>query len=526
MPDMPRPLLETPPQQVRASPSPLNVPVSREAVRSAFRPLFPPQEDNDRERDYHRQEMEEEPTRPHPLMERGQGPDDQSSRGLWEKLQQKPPREQQGAGEFPTSSKSPTEEMFSDRERERHFDHHQQLQQQQSHHQPPYREQSGPDERQETRYWPGHDVPPSHDAKFDVPPGHNARFDTPPGHNARFDTPPGYNARRDAPSGYDARYEVPPGHDARFNALPPRDAVHAVPPGRDAVHAVPPGRDAVHAVPPGRDAVHAVPPGRDAVHAVPPGRDAVHAVPPGHNARHEDFPGSGYEHRPGEEDWRGYSDGRTRHGEHDLRAPPGPGDQDVRAPPGQQYPYREDYDRHQQQSLPAGLKNDEPTISSLRKDPHAAIPGLGGAFESQQDKNVLIKTDTSSEAKGETKAREVGGAGGGDMGEANVSGNQASNMMIQSLGKIVSQLQTLKGITSSLQLLNTLPKESSRQEDVKGVETVDLRERMETELSEETKRKVAALLATESDSDGEQVMDDVLVFISVIPKMFFDVVFS
>ena len=522
MPDMPRPLLETPPQQVRASPSPLNVPVSREAVRSAFRPLFPPQEDNDRERDYHRQEMEEEPTRPHPLMERGQGPDDQSSRGLWEELQQKPPREQQGAGEFPTSSKSPTEEMFSDRDRERHFDHHQQLQQQQqSHHQPPYREQSGPDERQETRYWPGHDVPPSHDAKFDVPPGHNARFDTPPGHNARFDTPPGYNARRDAPSGYDARYEVPPGHDARFNALPPRDAVHAVPPGRDAVHAVPPGRDAVHAVPPGRDAVH----------AVPPGRDAVHAVPPGHNARHEDFPGSGYEHRPGEEDWRGYSDGRTRNGEHDLRAPPGPGDQDLRAPPGQQYPYRDDYDRHQQQSLPAGLKNDEPTISSLRKDPHAAIPGLGGTFESQHDKNVLIKTVTSSgnsEAKGETKAREVGGAGGGDMGEANVSGNQASNMMIQSLGKIVSQLQTLKGITSSLQLLNTLPKESSRQEDVKGVETVDSRERMETELSEETKRKVAALLATESDSDGEQVMDDVLVFISVIPKMFFifDVVFN
>ena len=34
--------------------------------------------------------------------------------------------------------------------------------------------------------------------------------------------------------------------------------------------------------------------------------------------------------------------------------------------------------------------------------------------------------------------------------------------MVESLGKIVSQLQTLQGLTSSLKLLQTMPKEGGR----------------------------------------------------------------
>ena len=70
---------------------------------------------------------------------------------------------------------------------------------------------------------------------------------------------------------------------------------------------------------------------------------------------------------------------------------------------------------------------------------------------------------------------------------------QSSNQVMASLGKIVSQLQSLKGLTSSLKLLGELPGVKEKREEI--------------EQDEATKRKVAALLNDESDSDGEQVQE-------------------
>ena len=92
--------------------------------------------------------------------------------------------------------------------------------------------------------------------------------------------------------------------------------------------------------------------------------------------------------------------------------------------------------------------------------------------------------------------------------------------MMESLGKIVSQLQTLQGLTSSLKLLHTMPKEGGggggdggstrgRSAPSEG-ERAAMREK---ELSEDTKRKVAALLANESDSDGEQVQVQCIIYV-------------
>ena len=142
----------------------------------------------------------------------------------------------------------------------------------------------------------------------------------------------------------------------------------------------------------------------------------------------------------------------------------------------------------------SSLKSDEPTISSLRKDAGmTAIPGLGGGFE-EQEKDAAKSAEGATRATPQNTQRAGEGEGGG--------GTQA-NQMIKSLGKFVSQLQTLKGLTSSLQLLQALPKVG--EEAKKAVDPTKPKESSEAELSEETKRKVAALLATESDSDGEQV---------------------
>ena len=65
-----------------------------------------------------------------------------------------------------------------------------------------------------------------------------------------------------------------------------------------------------------------------------------------------------------------------------------------------------------------------------------------------------------------------------------------SKEVLASLGKIVSQLQTLKGLSTSLKLLESLPGVKEKQQEV--------------EKEEETKRTVAALLKDESDSEGEQ----------------------
>lgn len=188
---------------------------------------------------------------------------------------------------------------------------------------------------------------------------------------------------------------------------------------------------------------------------------------------------------------------------------------------GQQFPYEHQYEHSERPPGASGLKSNEPTISSLCKDPTIAIPGLGGGFE-DQEKDQPKSTEPSSvipDAKESLQDVSKGGGGEdkqGGGGGGNASGKQA-NHMIQSLGKLVSQLQTLKGLTSSLELYHSLPKGGGVGGEVGGgggggeeargaQETTKPKESSETELSEETKRKVAALLATESDSDGEQVI--------------------
>ena len=142
----------------------------------------------------------------------------------------------------------------------------------------------------------------------------------------------------------------------------------------------------------------------------------------------------------------------------------------------------------------------EATLSSLRKET-AFIPGLGG-FEKEETASPMAP-HAQSQTKEETKAA------------TQTLSNNPTNQMIESLGKIVSQLQTLQGLTSSLQLLQALPKgqqeavkaaaERMRETDGGGGGRGGGGQQTERELSEETKRKVAALLASESDSDGEQV---------------------
>jgi hypothetical protein len=185
-----------------------------------------------------------------------------------------------------------------------------------------------------------------------------------------------------------------------------------------------------------------------------------------------------------------------------------------------QFPYNEQGSRSNVTSSPSvsisSLKSDEPTISSLRKDPGVTtIPGLGGGFE-EQEKIATNLTDgggatlaashQSMQRAGEGEGGAPGNTGVGPDGGPGAGGGQA-NQMIKSLGKFVSQLQTLKGLTSSLQLLQALPKggDGGGEEAKKVGEPPKPKESSEAELSEETKRKVAALLATESDSDGEQV---------------------
>ncbi len=176
-----------------------------------------------------------------------------------------------------------------------------------------------------------------------------------------------------------------------------------------------------------------------------------------------------------------------------------------------QFPYNEQATSSPSVSINS-LKSDEPTISSLRKDPGVTtIPGLGGGFE-EQDKTAtnLAEGGGTTVAASHQSMQRAGEGEGGAPGNTGVGpgggGGGQANQMIKSLGKFVSQLQTLKGLTSSLQLLQALPKggNGGGVEAKKVGEPPKPKESSEAELSEETKRKVAALLATESDSDGEQ----------------------
>lgn len=217
-----------------------------------------------------------------------------------------------------------------------------------------------------------------------------------------------------------------------------------------------------------------------------------------------------YQHGTQEEEWQIYgNNGQNRSAEHQQHLEADKDNTRGPSPYGgyHQFPYNDQGGRST--SSPSvsmsSLKSDEPTISSLRKDPGGTtIPGLGGGFE-QQEKDSAKSAENAAATTASQQNMQRAGEGEGGAPGGNDGGGQA-NQMIKSLGKFVSQLQTLKGLTSSLQLLQALPKGGgSGEEPKKVVEPPKPKESSEAELSEETKRKVAALLATESDSDGEQV---------------------
>ena len=141
---------------------------------------------------------------------------------------------------------------------------------------------------------------------------------------------------------------------------------------------------------------------------------------------------------------------------------------------------------------------DQPTIPSWKSDP-SAIPGLGDLGAAGEEDRALEGGGEKTQHRQDTQSQ----------GPPPAKKEETTQMM-ESLGKIVSQLQTLQGLTSSLKLLHTMPKDGGGREggSMQGGSAPSEGERAairEKELSEDTKRKVAALLANESDSDGEQV---------------------
>ena len=157
---------------------------------------------------------------------------------------------------------------------------------------------------------------------------------------------------------------------------------------------------------------------------------------------------------------------------------------------------------------------DQPTIPSWNRDP-SLIPGLGELGEMPSGVMKGERATEGAKPQPNPAPRAPGQEGTDAAGDE--GGPQATKVM-ESLGKIVSQLQTLQGLTSSLKLLQKLPKDSEEGVSAAaaaavggglggGLSEVDRAAMREKELSEDTKRKVAALLANESDSDGEQVLE-------------------
>ena len=130
---------------------------------------------------------------------------------------------------------------------------------------------------------------------------------------------------------------------------------------------------------------------------------------------------------------------------------------------------QEDHELYASPAAESSQKH-QPTISSLREEAVSSgvIPGLG------ELDNAAAPTEPQAEKEPKS---------------------EQADKMLASLGKLMTELQGLKGLTSSLQLLQALPKGQAVSELQKQVR--------EKDLSEEAKQKVAALLANESDSDGE-----------------------
>ena len=133
------------------------------------------------------------------------------------------------------------------------------------------------------------------------------------------------------------------------------------------------------------------------------------------------------------------------------------------------------------------VNRDGPTVPSLQKGgASTVIPGLGSTEETDE-KNADSAEEDETEMK-EEEEEELKSSLKLQLFE--VFGGTKAKKMVESMERIVNQLQTLKGLESSLKVLQDKSEAA-------------VKVSMEADQEAAARKKVAALLATESDSEGE-----------------------
>ena len=134
-------------------------------------------------------------------------------------------------------------------------------------------------------------------------------------------------------------------------------------------------------------------------------------------------------------------------------------------------------------------KRDAPTIPSLQKEgAKREIPGLGSSDgPEEEEKKVNPNSDKQDVEKEAEEEKDLKSSLKSQI--VDVFGGSKAEKMIKSMERIVNQLQTLKGLESSLRVLQVMGEYN--------------KESTEEASMEAARKKVAALLASESDSDGE-----------------------
>lgn len=130
------------------------------------------------------------------------------------------------------------------------------------------------------------------------------------------------------------------------------------------------------------------------------------------------------------------------------------------------------------------VNRDGPTVPSLQKGgASTVIPGLGSTDEKNADSTEEAETEMNEEEEEELKSSLKSQL-------FEVFGGTKAKKMVESMERIVNQLQTLKGLESSLKVLQDKSEAA-------------VKVSMEADQEAAARKKVAALLATESDSEGE-----------------------
>ena len=153
----------------------------------------------------------------------------------------------------------------------------------------------------------------------------------------------------------------------------------------------------------------------------------------------------------------------------------------------------------------------KPTISSLQKDStKTVIPGLGSSDEPEPSSEQQDSSTASGDTAQETKQEESELKSSLKTQLVDVFGGSRAQKMVQSMERIVNQLQTLRGLESSLKVLQYMGEQGKGEgggggesKPASSSSTTDTTMDPEMREMEEARKQVAALLATESDSDGE-----------------------